>query len=129
MRYDDLRTDPRYYWADWSQDGCSSPDWVPDFFTMDYPEACLRHDLTWRTLPVIDDGTRRVWNERNRWVADEKFRDDSLGAVRLLVSELAKRGFTRDSPDQTTFPGYSSRGDTAKYNAAFQGRQMRSDAA
>ena len=47
---------------------------------MDYPEACLRHDLTWRTLPVIDDGTGRVWNERNRWVADEKFRDDSLGA-------------------------------------------------
>ncbi len=35
----------------------------------------------------------------------------------------------RDSPDQTTFPGYSSRGDTAKYNPAFQGRQMRSDAA
>ena len=35
----------------------------------------------------------------------------------------------RDSPDQTTFPGYSSRGDTAKYNPAFQERQMRSDAA
>ena len=35
----------------------------------------------------------------------------------------------RDSSDQTTFPGYSSRGDTAKYNPAFQGRQMRSDAA
>ena len=35
----------------------------------------------------------------------------------------------RDSPDQTNFPGYSSRGDTAKYNPAFQGRQMRSDAA
>ena len=41
---------------------------------------------------------------------------------------LGKRS-NRDSPDQTTFPGYSSRGDTAKYNAAFQGRQMRSDAA
>ena len=36
---------------------------------------------------------------------------------------------TRDSPDQTNFPGYSSRGDTAKYNPAFQERQMRSDAA
>ena len=33
----------------------------------------------------------------------------------------------RDSPDQTTSPGYSSRGDTAKYNPAFQGRQMRPD--
>ena len=36
-------------------------------------------------------------------------------------------GVGRDSPDQTTFPGYSSRGDTAKYNPAFQGRQMRPD--
>ena len=36
---------------------------------------------------------------------------------------------SRDSPDQTNFPGYSSRGDTAKYNPAFQERQMRSDAA
>ena len=36
---------------------------------------------------------------------------------------------SRDSPDQTNFPGYSSFWDTAKYNPAFQGRQMRSDAA
>ena len=41
---------------------------------------------------------------------------------------LGKRS-NRDCPDQTTFPGYSSREDTAKYNPAFQGRQMRSDAA
>ena len=79
-QYDDLRTDPRYYWADWSQDGCSSPWWVPDVFTDDYPEACLRHDLTWRTLPVIDAGTGMVWNERNRYIADAKFLSDSLGA-------------------------------------------------
>ena len=50
-----------------------------------------------------------------------------------LVPESPARGLEdriiRDSPDQTTFPGYSSRGDTAKYNPAFQGRQMRSDAA
>ena len=39
------------------------------------------------------------------------------------------RKFEPGFPDQTTFPGYSSRGDTAKYNPAFQGRQMRSDAA
>ena len=34
---------------------------------------------------------------------------------------------SRDSPDQTTFPGYSSFWDTAIYNPAFQGRQMRPD--
>ena len=55
--------------------------------------------------------------------------------VRTLVDETLNRFstidilVTRDSPDQTTFPGYSSRGDTAKYNPAFQKRQMRSDAA
>ena len=43
--------------------------------------------------------------------------------------ESVERIVGRDSPDQTTFPGYSSRGDTAKYNPAFQGRQMRPDAA
>ena len=32
---------------------------------------------------------------------------------------------SRDSPDQTNFPGYSSFWDTVKYNPAFQGRQMR----
>ncbi len=34
---------------------------------------------------------------------------------------------SRDSPDQTDFPGYSSLWDTANYNLAFQGRQMRPD--
>ena len=34
---------------------------------------------------------------------------------------------SRDSPDQTNFPGYSSFWDTVKYNPAFQGRQMRPD--
>ena len=53
--------------------------------------------------------------------------------VQSIRSRLRRQGLNlprtliRDSPDQTTFPGYSSRGDTAKYNAAFQGRQMRPD--
>ena len=34
---------------------------------------------------------------------------------------------SRDSPDRTGFPGYSSPWDTANYNPAFQGRQMRPD--
>ena len=47
----------------------------------------------------------------------------------MALPVRALGSFNRDSPDQTTFLGYSSRGDTAKYNPAFQGRQMRSDAA
>ena len=46
-----------------------------------------------------------------------------------LIGPTSVQHLTQDSPDQTTFPGYSSRGDTAKYNPAFQKRQMRSDAA
>ena len=57
---------------------------------------------------------------------------DSITTWMLRAVGMSKEhglGIGRDSPDQTTFPGYSSRGDTAKYNPAFQGRQMRSDAA
>ena len=43
-------------------------------------------------------------------------------AGHLIFSEVS-----RDSPDQTNFPGYSSFWDTVKYNPAFQGRQMRPD--
>ncbi len=53
----------------------------------------------------------------------------NTGSTDTGIPERFEQWFSRDSPDQTTFPGYSSRGDTAKYNPAFQGRQMRSDAA
>ena len=43
------------------------------------------------------------------------------------VSDYPKLIPSRDSPDQTDFPGYSSRGDTGKYNPVLQGRQMRPD--
>ncbi len=56
-------------------------------------------------------------------------RGDAVASGVQYLALQSRSGFTRDSPDQTTFPGYSSRGDTAKYNPAFQGRQMRSDAA
>ena len=39
---------------------------------------CLRHDFTWRTLAVIDQGTGRIWNQRNRWVADKTFQLDAF---------------------------------------------------
>ena len=50
---------------------------------------------------------------------------DSITTWMLRAVGMSKEhglGIGRDSPDQTTFPGYSSRGDTAKYNPAFQGR-------
>ena len=57
-----------------------------------------------------------------RMLSDETLTEEAENTIK-------KQQLIRDSPDQTTFPGYSSRGDTAKYNPAFQGRQMRSDAA
>ena len=45
---------------------------------------------------------------------------DTAGFGRLEI-------LSRDSPDQTNFPGNSSFWDTVKYNPAFQGRQMRTD--
>ena len=49
------------------------------------------------------------------------------GEAGIELSNWNWKVVSRDSPDQTTFPGYSSRGDTAKYNPAFQERQMRPD--
>ena len=49
-----------------------------------------------------------------------------LQAERVSHLHLVMR-ISRDSPDQTNFPGYSSFWDTVKYNPAFQGRQMRPD--
>ena len=72
------RRQPRYSWMDWSQDGCSVPEFV--LTTAGYQGyfhyACLRHDFMWRTLPIADRANGRVWNERNRLVADSTFEDD-----------------------------------------------------
>lgn len=83
-QYDRLRMDARYYWMDWSQDGCSVPGprilgtkWSALFLP-----GCLRHDMTWRTLPVIDDDTGLVWNQRNRYVADQQFLADNRESCR-----------------------------------------------
>ena len=43
-----------------------------------YLHACLRHDFTWRTLAVMDRATGKIWNERNRSVADDTFQDDAI---------------------------------------------------
>ena len=59
-------------WMDWSEDGCSVPSDLTPYRTNFY-NGCLRHDFMWRTMAVLDQATGRVWNERNRFVADQKF--------------------------------------------------------
>ena len=82
--YDALRQSVLYNWVDWSQDGCSTPSYVPEASVEELKEkflyGCLRHDMVSRTLPIVDAGTGRIWNERNRLASDEKFKNDNLAA-------------------------------------------------
>ncbi len=73
-------------------------------------------------LPSANDPAELALNQ----VASEEVSRAMQGLTALQRQVIT---LSRDSPDQTNFPGYSSRGDTAKYNPAFQGRQMRPDAA
>ena len=78
--YDTLRTeDPRYQFVDWSHDNCSTPFNinVPFGYKQKFRYACLKHDMMWRTLAVMDGATGRVWNERNRSAADTRFKKDT----------------------------------------------------
>ena len=86
-QYDTLRLNPSYNWMDWSQDGCSSPG-LASAFNDAYQHACLRHDFMWRTLAVADKATRRIWNERNRWVADKGFEHDATAGCLATYNEL-----------------------------------------
>ena len=65
-------------WMDWSEDGCSVPDLAARFapYRTKFYYGCLRHDFMWRTMAVLDQATGRVWNERNRYVADQMFLTD-----------------------------------------------------
>ena len=54
--YDALRADGENSWMDWSEDGCSGPG-ASRLWNYIFIEGCQRHDMTWRTLPVIDGGT------------------------------------------------------------------------
>ena len=72
-------------WMDWSEDGCSVPDFAANFSisvsnATKFIHACERHDFMWRTLAVLDAGTGRVWHERNRFVADNRLNTDLWGA-------------------------------------------------
>ncbi len=68
--YQSLKQSDQYDWMDWSTDNCSGPD-VGRHDTFQHP--CLRHDLSWRNLALIDQATGRVWNERNRYAANKQF--------------------------------------------------------
>ena len=80
-QYDSLRRGALYNWVDWSQDWCSSPLPVTPYIGTFTP-GCLRHDMMWRTLPIVDAGTGRVWNERNRLAADNQFKNDMYASCR-----------------------------------------------
>ena len=88
-QYDSLRRELAYRWVDWSQDECSSP-WIVRVLQFDdnFQYGCRRHDMMWRTLPAIDNGTGKVWNERNRLAADRTFQADNLAACAEDFSSL-----------------------------------------
>ena len=86
-QYDDLRQSVTHNWVDWSQDECSSPWYQPiQFYDPVFKWGCLRHDMMWRTLPVLDGGTGRIWNERNRIIADQQFRTDNQDVCSIRYS-------------------------------------------
>ena len=86
-QYDSLRQSVTYNWVDWSQDECSSPWYQPiQFYDPVFKWGCLRHDMMWRTLPVLDGGTGRIWNERNRIIADRQFQTDNRDVCSLRHS-------------------------------------------
>ena len=74
--YHTLRARSDHQWMDWGQDGCSNPgvlNFVLDrTYNIKFRDACLRHDWMWRTLAALDEGTGKMWNERNRWKADKQ---------------------------------------------------------
>ena len=79
-RYNANRTNDDFEHFDWSQDHCSVPlDLRPPYREL-FRMSCLRHDFMWRTLAVIDEGTGRMWNERNRYRADRQIESDTRAA-------------------------------------------------
>ena len=90
-QYNRLRLEAGFRWMDWSQDACSTPKFVPNWYNDDFNGGCLRHDLMRRSLAVADAGTGRVWNERNRLVADRGFRADNYAACAGLYETLIER--------------------------------------
>ena len=92
-------------WMDWSEDGCSVPSELIPYRTKFY-YGCLRHDFMWRTMAVLDQATGRVWNERNRFVADQMFLTDhqsiapSITAITRMVQRMQ---FARQRLTSTTW--------------------------
>ena len=65
----------QYSYMDWSTDGCS--DGVIGGGPYNFTPACYVHDFAWRNLKRITSTTGHpMWNERNKYVADERFYND-----------------------------------------------------
>ena len=87
--YQSLKQNDDYDQIDWSTDECSGPDTgLHDTFRY----ACLRHDLSWRNLALIDLATGRVWNERNRYAADRQLYDDMKDSCDDAFVDAGDRG-------------------------------------
>ena len=53
--YDGLRDGSTYDWMDWSNDGCSGPEYAHLGYGDDFLLGCLRHDVLWRSMAVADN--------------------------------------------------------------------------
>ena len=75
LTYNSVKQNAGYDWMAWANDGCSVPSIIG--YRDVFANGCLRHDLVWRSLGVLDEATGQVWNERNRLAADHQFKADN----------------------------------------------------
>jgi Prokaryotic phospholipase A2 len=65
----------QYSFMDWSTDGCSAG--IIGGGPYNFTPACYVHDFAWRNLKRITSAYGvPMWNERNKYVADERFYND-----------------------------------------------------
>ena len=123
-----------------STGGDGTPEWSPNGSKISWGcpalpgkgVICVMNADSTGQVPITDgsvkDSPPAAWSPDGMKLA---FSSDRDGDLEIYVMNADGSGVqritTRDSPDQTNFPGYSSFWDTFKYNPAFQGRQMRPD--
>ena len=101
------------------------------------PTSLLSVDLEYHRVTVDDKPvtlTPREWamlrvlvKNAGRVIGPRQLLQEAWGPDYSNEVDYIQAYISRDSPDQTNFPGYSSFWDTVKYYPAFQGRQMRPD--
>ena len=92
-------------------------------------------NLSYPTIGIVrfynGRGTAEQWIKEGKYALNwtrlscHKFVANQVRLGLFIMAYNLGNFLSRDSPDQTNFPGYSSFWDTVKYNPAFQGRQMR----